>query len=213
MGELQPAVRQAIEDEAALFCRVTQAYQRDKGAVSRVFADESLQARTSNCGIATAFMQQRLREQYDFDTERMYAEPPLAPRSQYNGHITGHMLLRHESTLIDPTYGQFFSYVGMRAGQEAVDASAYPDNLALLVSETHPDEALEPLAAAMLATSELEHVARSEYQPLRGLGRQAILCVLRDIYTSDHYEPRELKPEDGLYDWTTELVRMAAHLR
>lgn len=206
MAEQLSYLHQAVEDEMALFCHVEQAAQREKGATGRVYGDERLHARLSNCGVATAFVQDRLRSRYDIQTERLYANLTQAPRREAGNRTFEHVILRHESTLIDPTYGQLFSYVGIQPVVADADDLPYPRDLALLVDSDQPDSVLEPLASALEAAGTLERAQRRTYGPLRDVGRQAIVAVLRDIYTPAHYTLYERQVDDMSHDRITDLL-------
>lgn len=198
-------LRQAIEQETNAFCAAEQTFQQRKGQLGAKYDDASLHARVSNCGAATAFVQQRLQENHDISTERLYGVSSLAPRSQHGNRSFGHVILRHENTLIDPTYGQLFAFAGIHPRQPEVTASDYPRELALMVDVAQSDDALAPLARAIDEASRHEY-AQDNYSPLRGVGAVAIQAVLRDVYAPSNYTQRVYDNDDPLYDRVQTLL-------
>lgn len=86
---------------------------------------ESLQLRSAVCGLATAALQLYLNEVEGVRTERLITEPAAAPRG-VNSRILTHVVLRHEGVIIDPTYSQFLSFIGLDPRCENND-TLYPN--------------------------------------------------------------------------------------
>lgn len=202
-------LEQVVQAETALFCQVEQQFQQENGANNRGFRDESFHVRTLKCNVATSFLQQRLREQHAIDTHRLYGEPPRAPHLESGYRIFGHLILQYDTLLIDPTYGQLFSFVGLSPRHPETTPDHFPKPLALMVDTKHPDVVLGPLIAALHAAEALPQAQQSRYAPLRGLGQQAIGAVVHDIYTVGRYAPQEASPSDVSHDHVQALLRRA----
>lgn len=205
-------LRSIVEEETAHFCATEQVLQQSMGQNGRTYEDPSIHARLTNCGRATALIQHNLREHHTIATQRIFGEPPLAPRLRYNSRRFGHVLLRTNDTLIDPTYGQLFSYVGLTPSQSH-ETFAYSGPLSLTIDLSQPGAALEPLVDDLHAASQLEIAQLDEYGPLRGKGRQAIKAVIYDIYNPGHYIPYEVERFHPSYDYTEALKQVSDSLR
>lgn len=213
MNSLREYLQASVEAETALFCEAEQLYQQSLTGFSHAHDDPLLHAREPHCGSATAFIQHNLRNHYGIETERLWGEPPLAPRLEHNNRIFGHVILRHENLLIDPTYGQLFNLTGMKAAHPATQSAHYPEELALFIDVHQPEQALEPLASALTEAASHEHAKQSAYAPLRHLGRQAVADVLFDIYNPDYYTDYTVHPLDPSYDHIQNLLQRGEQLR
>jgi hypothetical protein len=168
-------------------------------------------ARATNCGIATGFLTERLQSNHDIATQRLRGAPPLMPRTPF-GRTFDHAILRHEDTLIDPTYGQLFEYAGIDRRNPNTRATDYPESLSLLVDLNDPDATLEPLAESLDKASRFEHAQASRFAPLRNLGNVAILDILRNTYDPRYYEPFPLETYLPSYDTIQSLVMHAKYM-
>lgn len=213
MKPTHESLSRAVEAEVALFCEAEQIFQQQKGNLGKTYGDDSLHARSSNCGIATAFLQQALHTHHNIATERLYGEPPKAPRSEHGNRIFGHVILRHETTLIDPTYGQLFAFVGMTPQQIETVKHYYPEHLALLIGAEQRGATLSSLADSLHRASLRDHVQLQRYAPLRGVGKQTIAAALGDIYEPSHYTQHQASSADLTYDHLQEILRIANSVR
>ncbi len=152
--------------------------------------DRGLQLRGSVCGLSTAALQLYWQERYGIALERRIATPAKAPRG-LNSRRLNHVALFDESAMVDPSFGQFFAYVGL--SREAVRANSgldtlYPSDKIAVV----PLLGLVPFADAMAAHMHAiePEVARRRgpdmpaYAPdksLVGVSLDEKQAVLRDI--------------------------------
>lgn len=81
--------------------------------------DVDLQLQGSVCGLATAALQLYMREMHDMDLDRRIVTPRKAPRG-LNSRALQHVSLFQGGQMIDPSYRQFFTYVGL--SQDAAKA-------------------------------------------------------------------------------------------
>lgn len=204
-----------VEEETQLFCQAEHDNQSAKGRLGRTYDDATLYSRDSNCGVATAFLQQRLRQDHDLETERLHGQPPESPRLQFNNRRFGHVILRQNRFLIDPTYGQLFSFAGVTAGEvnKQPESFRYPDKLALIVDTEEPEQALDPLVHALHAAAESEQSQQSPYAPFRGVGQGAIAATLRDLYNPDNYSHYQAQPTDPSHDHVQNILTRAKDLQ
>jgi|GEM_PF-2413314 len=92
--------------------------------------DVDLQLQGSVCGLATAALQLYMRETYDMNLDRRIATPRKAPRG-LNSRVLQHVSLFRDGQMIDPSYRQFFTYIGL--SQNA--ANVQPDLKELFPSD------------------------------------------------------------------------------
>jgi hypothetical protein len=166
--------------------------------------DTGLQLRGPVCGLSTAALQLYWQERHGIALERRIATPAKAPRG-LNSRRLNHVALFDESTMVDPSFGQFFAYVGL--SREAVRANSgldtlYPSDKVAVV----PVHGLAPFADAMAAHMHAiePEVARRRapdvlaYAPdksLVGTSLDEKQAVLRDIWNPDNYAPAQLEDE------------------
>ena len=205
-------LRSAVEAETAHFCDTEQTLQVSKGTLGRPRNDVRQHVRISNCGVATALVQHNLKEHYDVTTSRLFGEAPLAPRTRF-GRIFGHVVLRTEDTLIDPTYGQLFSYVGVDLSSPHMKDFVHPGPLALAIDLENPDATLEPLIDDLHEAASVKTGSLDAYAPLRDQGRQAIRAVIYDIYNLEHYVPYEVEAHHPSFEYIQALKQISAEIR
>lgn len=85
---------------------------------------ESLQLRNTVCGMATAALQLYLHEVHDVPTERLITYASDAPRGP-NSRRLSHVVLRYCDYIIDPTHGQFMSFIGLDPRTASDDGLEY----------------------------------------------------------------------------------------
>lgn len=212
MSESINRLRHIVETETAHFCETEQALQVGKGTLGRAHDNPETHARLTNCGKATALVQHNLHKHHDTATQRLFGEPPLAPRIRHTNRKFGHVLLRTDEALIDPTYGQLFSYVGLHA-PVSYDDFSYPNPLSLTIDLSNPAETLDPLIDSLDEASRRESAQLDNYGPLRGQGRQAIRAVIYDIYNPDNYVPYEVETIHPSFDYIQALKQISAATR
>ncbi len=197
--------RSAIESETAHFCTVEQLRQKNAGVLGWPFDDARWHARIPNCGIATALLQYNLNEYYDIPTERVITTPPQAPRSQYSYRRFRHVMLRYRDDssneyLIDPTYGQFFRWLGFRQPTAedipGAPTEIFPDNLTLIVDLNNPDLAIDSLKRALTNARAHYPVNYPSYRPLHDASDDQLKTILADIYNPDQLQPFRVGYED-----------------
>lgn len=99
---------------------------------------QELQLRMSNCGIATAALQQWLREAHGVESERLIARADLIVDDMAKSRRVSHVVLRTDGgDYVDPTYSQFHAHVGLThrvaVSQELVDL--YPSQKIAVFSD------------------------------------------------------------------------------
>jgi len=202
-------VSRIAEDETMQFCKAEQIIQQSKGTIGRTYDDVSLHARATHCGLATAFIQHYLKQNQGITSERLFGEPPLAPRTEMHRKF-GHVIVAVDQFLVDPTYGQLFSYVGVPLPHLATEHDfTYPDHLSLVIDANDPERALEPFIDTLKATN----MPDAQYAPLRGMSRAAIADVVYDIYNPANYQSYELESMHPMYDYVQALKQASDQIR
>ena len=169
---------------------------------------EDLQLRYSYCGVATAALQQYLQERCDVTTERMVTEPEIAPRHMQQRRMA-HVVLRHESLIIDPTYSQFLSYVGVMPARVLCRQDLrdfYPAQKIAVFSVASSDEFADNFARvahmADVTIGPLD-LSQNSYPPddaLRGTSMSEKTEVYRAIWSPDGYTPFPVSEQPALRD-------------
>ena len=168
---------------------------------------EDLQLRYSYCGVATAALQRYLQD-HKITTERVITEPEVAPRHMNQRHMS-HVALRHESLLIDPTYSQFLSYVGVmpaRVLQREALRRFYPARkIAVFPVESSNEFAAAFAKVAHAADVEIEplNIGHDSYPPddaLRGTSLDEKFEVYRAIWSPNDYKCFPVDEQPALHD-------------
>lgn len=186
-----------VEQETRLFCQAELARQALMTLPSTRYTHQEDPARATNCGIATAVLQENLLDHHTVQTERLQGAPPKMPSYGYNRRRFNHVVLRHRDLdlLIDPTYGQLFGLAGIDRNSPNTKPSDYPVNLSLVVDLNDPDQTLEPLVESLEQASRKEHAQKDQtLAPLRDLGKRTLLTILRSTYDPENYQVFELDP-------------------
>jgi len=126
--------------------------------------------RYSVCGLATAALQEYLREQYQVQTTRVIIDLPERSPSLQNRHV----FLRHNRAItIDPTYGQFFEYAGMSVidlVERPELAALYPEAKIAVIEDAEAKRFIGDLALrAYAAGQEAQGEASSSVEELESL--------------------------------------------
>ena len=171
--------------------------------------DTDLQLRGSVCGLATAALQLYVRNNHNLTLDRRIASPSRAPRGLSSRRLE-HVVLFDGSKMIDPSYGQFFAYVGL--SREAVHdrpklARLYPDDKVVVINRGSSHSFADAMATHM-HTIEPE-VAKQRNPHLRAYPPENSLvdttldekrAVLRDIWDPTSYRPFPLEGQsDSFY--------------
>lgn len=202
-SELESAIKEATLplEYALAFESLTQGFGED------------LQLRYSYCGVATAALQRYLQERYEIATDRMIAMPAQAPR-HINHRQMSHVVLRHESLVIDPTYSQFMSYVGVLPARvldnEVLRALYPPRKIAVFpvaTSNEFADSFTEAAHAADLAiqNSPREQVSFPPDDALRGASLDEKSAVYRAIWSPDGYKSFPVDEQPALRDYVIKV--------
>lgn len=176
---------------------------------------EDLQLRYTLCGIATAALQQYLLRRHAIPTDRLIATPPKAPR-EVNSRRMSHVILRHEGYIIDPTYSQFLTYVGVDAPEvlgneelrkyfptakiavmEAENSESFTDALAEHAYKIIPD-------VKLLTADRRSSVA--PYNALVSATLPQIKIVFADIWNIDNYSAYPVDDQDGMLEAATRIA-------
>lgn len=214
MGHSRESIHSILEQETRLFCQAELARQALMTLPSARYNHNDDPARATNCGLATGVLQNNLREYHGVVIDRIQGTPPEMPAYGYNHRRFSHVLLRHEDFLLDPTYGQLFGFAGIDRNNPAVSSSSYPESLSLVVDLNNPDETLDPVAESLEEATHKEYSHKDEVlAPLRGLGKNAILNILRDVYDTDSYEASELSPDQSNFESIQKIILLTQDYR
>ena len=156
-----------------------------------------LQLRGSVCGLATGALQLYVKQKHGMALDRRLAVPEKAPRG-LNSRLLRHVVLFDGDDMIDPSYSQFFSYVGLSPAAAKARpnlSTLYPsEKIAVILAGTDGHFA-DGMAAHM-------HAIEPEVTSRRGMGVTAYppensllgttleekAAVLRDIWDPNGYD-------------------------
>lgn len=156
---------------------------------------EDLQLRLTQCGLGTAALQHFLLDEYDIATTRVINRLTDAPRG-LNFRTDSHVVLRTDTDIIDPTYGQFMRYVGLTpemARQHDI-AHLYPPRKIMVYGADNARAFADTFAAHAFSVDRNGLVPESpvEYAPdgaLRGESLEELQRVYQCIWNPDNYTP------------------------
>lgn len=121
---------------------------------------QEIQLRASNCGIATAALQQWLREAHDVESQRLITRADLTVANMAKSRRVSHVILKAEGGVyLDPTYSQFHAHVGLTplaAGLEG-NAELYPNHKIAVYAD--PEAFAHEYAASVYAADQKGVVA------------------------------------------------------
>lgn len=157
-----------------------------------------LQLRGTVCAVATGALQQFVRGRHGIELERRMAVLDKAPRG-LNSRLLRHVGLFDGDTMIDPTYSQFFSYVGVDRFTASADpqlAALFPDTKIAVIPAEDSDAFADSFARqaqdmeeAMAEMDDL--VPQTTYAPLHALTGKSLdekREVYRHIWRPSNYE-------------------------
>jgi hypothetical protein len=146
-----------------------------------------LQLRGSVCALATGALQQYVLGRHGTELERRLAVLDKAPRGM-NGRILRHVGLFNGQKMIDPSYSQFFDYVGLdrlAARNDPRLASLYPETKVAVIDTGHSDDFADSIALKAQEIEEtlagMDDVARSTLPPLHSLTGKS-LAEKKEMY-------------------------------
>ena len=214
------SIRQATSESTPLLARAMEK------AISPLYSPPEilpakLQLRHSYCGIATAALQGYLRTQYDIETSRYAAEPPLMPQGA-GFHRANHVLLKvdqdDDPAWIDPSWSQFFRYVGLDARlahRHPELTSLYPDDeLIAVFNESQVEAFSEKVATQALGIRTaiqngdmLADVLRyPDTNALEDCDDEAFYTTYGDIWSLGHYYPYPSMVDDPNRNWVQKII-------
>lgn len=178
-----------------------------------------LQLRGTVCGLATAALQLYTNERHGLALERRRAAPPKAPRGM-NSRRLEHVGLFDDDTMIDPTYSQFFSYVGLSqaaAGHHSGLATLFPKDKVAVIPRRQAQAFARSMAAHMHAV-EPEVLRRTSsgyvaYPPENSLTGSSLAKkeeVLEDIWRPNGYKDFPLDGQS--ISFQNRALRLAARM-
>lgn len=167
-----------------------------------------LQLRNTVCGLATGALQLYAMEYYGVTLDRRIASPLKAPRG-INSRQLQHVGLFDGADMIDPSFGQFYTYVGL-------SPDAVLKRRALLRLYPSDKIAVTPVRqAARFADGVAAHMHEIEPEVLRLRGEQSLRLppdsslvgttqaekqeVLRDIWDPRRYEAFPLEGQSSSF--------------
>lgn len=159
--------------------------------------EPGLQLRGSVCGLATGALQIYVKRRHDLMLDRRLAVPEKAPRG-LNYRLLRHVALFDGGDMIDPSYSQFFSYVGLSPSavkKQPSLSTLYPsEKIAVIPAGAHEGFA-DGMAAHMHAIEAEVASRRGEdlvaYPPensLLGSALEEKKVTLRDIWDPTGYD-------------------------
>jgi hypothetical protein len=170
------------------------AYQLEED--DRHFAVE-LQLRGSVCGIATGALQAYVRERHGLLLDRRLAVPEKAPRG-INSRLLRHVGLFTEEEMIDPSYSQFFEYVGLdrtAARNDSRFTQLYPVAKVAVIevarSDAFADLIAEHAHAIEPKVAQLREAGQRALPPVNSLVGMRLVEkeeVFRDIWNPNNYD-------------------------
>lgn len=156
-----------------------------------------LQLRGSVCGLATGALQLYVKQKHDVALDRRLAVPEKAPRG-LNSRLLRHVTLFDGDDMIDPSYSQFFSYVGLSPAAARARpglATLYPAGKIAIIPASTSDKFAEGMAAHMQAIEQEVAYRRGPdlpaYPPENSLIGTTVVEkteVLRDIWNPNGYD-------------------------
>lgn len=210
MGTPKDALRTIVEDETRFFCDAEQYWQEQKGALGRTFRDTTMHAKLTNCGVATALLQSTLDEHYGIQTER-YISHTITPL----GKPFDHVILRHESFILDPTFRQLSTCTARLPIEEKPDTAPHENNtLSLVIDTASPQDTLSPHTAALASIDHTHHEAFFIRSPVCShLSGVALRSWLHDLYNDKNLSRFEIDQSHLSYDRILSLQKTAKTLR
>jgi hypothetical protein len=186
--------------------------------VERRYATE-LQLRGTVCGLATAALQLYANERHGLVLDRRRVTPPKAPRGM-NSRKLEHVGLFDDNTMIDPTYGQFFSYVGLSqtaAQYQPGLVTLFPKDKVAVIPKREARTFARSMAAHMhavepevLRRTPSGYVAYPPENSLRGSSLAKKEEVLEDIWNPNGY--RDFPLDSQSTSFQNRALRLAARM-
>jgi hypothetical protein len=181
--------------------------------------DIDLQLRGTVCGLATAALQLYMQERHGVVLERRQTTPDSAPRG-LNSRRLSHVALFDDDSLIDPSYGQFYTYVGLSqaAAQEQRELRRlYPaDKIAIVPQQraaAFADKTARHMQAVEPQAMRLRRPDSPAYPPdksLVGTSLEDKRRVLRDIWNPNAYKPFPVEAQSSSFQ--RRALRLAEHM-
>lgn len=166
-----------------------------------------LQLRASVCGLATAALQLYARN-HGVVLDRRIASPDKAPRG-LNSRKLQHVVLFDRGDMIDPSYGQFFAYVGLSrevAHHQPRLARLYPDDKVAVIDRGASRSFADDMAVRMHAiepeVSKHRKPSIPAYPPensLVGTTLDEKKEVLREIWNPKEYDAFPLSDQSSSF--------------
>lgn len=178
--------------------------------------DTDLQLRGSVCGLATGALALYIRDLHGIELDRRIATPRKAPRG-LNSRLLRHVVLADGDTMFDPTYSQFFTYVGLSQPATLVVPelrALFPEEKVAAISAEGTEAFADAMAARMheiepevAQRRPLGLIALAPENSLVGTALEVKQDVLRDIWDLNGYEPYSLEQQDAWFQ--ARVLRLA----
>lgn len=156
---------------------------------------EDLQLRLTQCGLGTAALQHYLLDEYGIATSRHINRLTDAPRG-YNFRTNTHVVLRTDTEMIDPTYGQFMNYVGLtpETANNHDLAHLYPPRKIMVYGVDNARAFADTFASHAFSVDRSGHVpepfdSAPDIGALRGKSLEEMQRVYRSIWNPNNYTP------------------------
>jgi len=156
-----------------------------------------LQLRGSVCGLATGALGTYVRHMHGLELDRRMAIPEKAPRG-INSRLLRHAALFIDDEMIDPSYSQFFEYVGLNRTEVMENprlARFYPVTKVAIIDTARSADFADLIAehahtieSKVSRMREASHVDLPPLNSLAGTDLREKEQVYRDIWNPANYD-------------------------
>lgn len=180
--------------------------------------DPELQLRGTVCGLATAALQLYVHDRHSIELDRRIATPSKAPRG-LNSRRLEHVVLFDDDEMIDPTFGQVYSYIGLSrsaAQERPALRRLFPSEKIAVVSKGRANKFADSVARHMQSIEPEVAQLRGgmkAYPPENALvGRSEAEKeeILRDIWTPGQFKSFPLDGQSSSFQ--SRALRLAERM-
>jgi len=180
--------------------------------------DPDLRLRGSVCGLATGALQLYIREMYGASMDRLVTYSEIAPRG-YNFRRASHVVLADDGEFFDPTYSQFFKYVGLTpeyAQSSEQISRLYPNDPLAIFQSNNAGQFADAIALRAHEIESLLPAASEGGDPAVGALRSATVeekqIVYRDLWNPQNYDTLPINDQPSLCRRAENVMRRMVQL-